>query len=252
VSRFFLLVLLAATLLAQDNYEIQVYPAELVDPHATMVELHSNFTVDGYKQNIDGVRPTNHAEHETVEITHGFNDWYETGAYVFTSARSGDGLDWVGCHLRPRIRAPQEWKWPVGVSLSTEFGYVRPAFSADTWTIEVRPIVDQKAGPWYWAFNPTLDRSVRGQSVKAGWEFSPNVKLSYDVTRIVSAGFEYYGSLGPVAGFDPLREQQQQLFPAVDLNLSPKWEFNLGVGVGMTHSTDHLIVKMILGYRFKL
>ena len=33
--------------------------------------------------------------------------------------------------------------------------------------------------------------------------------------------------------------------------LGPRWEFNLGVGVGMTPSTDHLLVKMILGYRFE-
>jgi hypothetical protein len=31
--------------------------------------------------------------------------------------------------------------------------------------------------------------------------------------------------------------------------VSPKWEFNFGVGVGVTHGTDHLLVKMILGYR---
>jgi len=58
--------------------------------------------------------------------------------------------------------------------------------------------------------------------------------------------------VGPVAGFDPLREQQQQIFPGIDLNLSPNWEFNIGVGVGVTQGTDHLLVKMILGYRFKL
>jgi hypothetical protein len=39
-------------------------------------------------------------------------------------------------------------------------------------------------------------------------------------------------------------------FPAIDLNLSPKWEVNFGVGVGVTRSTDRLIAKMILGYRF--
>jgi hypothetical protein len=38
----------------------------------------------------------------------------------------------------------------------------------------------------------------------------------------------------------------------IDLNVSPKWEFNFGVGVGLTGSTEHLIVKMILGYRFNL
>jgi hypothetical protein len=70
---------------AQDNYEIQVYGSDLVDPGHTMVELHSNFTIDGSKTIIDGVYPTNHAEHETVEITHGFNDWFECGFYIFTS-----------------------------------------------------------------------------------------------------------------------------------------------------------------------
>ena len=66
----------------------------------------------------------------------------------------------------------------------------------------------------------------------------------------MAGGFEYYSSLGSLAGFDPLKDQQHQLFPVIDLNLSPKWEFNFGVGFGLTSSTDHLIVKMILGYRF--
>jgi hypothetical protein len=34
-----------------------------------------------------------------------------------------------------------------------------------------------------------------------------------------------------------------------DLNVSPKWEFNFGVGVGLTGGTDHLLVKMIIGRR---
>jgi hypothetical protein len=121
--------------------------------------------------------------------------------------QSGQGWQWVGSHIRPRIAIPESWHWPVGVSLSTEIGYQRPLFSSDTWTIEIRPIVG------------------------------------------VSAGLEHYGSLGPVTGFDPLRDQQQ-ILPVIDLNLGPQWEFNLGVGIGMTRSTDHLLVKMILGRRF--
>jgi len=235
---------------AQENYEIQVYGYETVAPGHTMVELHSNFTVEGTKQTVDGVLPTEHAWHETVEITRGFTSWFETGFYIFTSARSGNGWDWVGDHIRPRFRVPESWHWPVGVSLSNEIGYQRRQFSSDTWTWEIRPIIDKKQGRWYWSFNPTVDRSLRGPSVQKGFEFSPNFKAGYDLTKKVTAGFEYYGSLGPITGFDPFRDQQQQLFPTVDLNLSPRWEINCGVGVGMTRSTDHLIVKLILGYRF--
>ncbi len=215
-----------------------------------MVELHSNFTIEGTKQLIDGMLPTIHQLHETLEITHGFTPWFELGYYNFTSAQGGYGYKWVGTHLRPRIAVPESWHWPVGVSLSNEIGYQRPLYSSDTWTWEIRPIVDQKYKRFYWAFNPTFDRSFHGPSVNQGLVFSPNLKVSYDVTKVVAAGIEYYGSVGPVTGFDPLRDQEQQIFPAIDLNLSPKWEFNFGVGVGMTRSTDHLLVKMILGYRF--
>lgn len=234
---------------AQDNYEIQVYGSDTVEPHHTMVELHSNFTIDGSKGFSDGMYPTNHAEHETLEITHGWNSWFETGFYVFTSVKTNQGWQWVGDHIRPRVWIPKKWHG-VGASLSTEFGYQRRIFSPDTWTLEIRPIIDQQVGRWYWSFNPTLDRSFHGQGVSQGVVFSPNFKIGYDFTKKINAGLEYYGSLGPITGFDPIAEQQQQIVPAMDLNISPKWEINFGLGVGVTRSTDHLIAKMILGYRF--
>lgn len=244
------LIFLAIPAAAQDNYEIQVYSYETVEPGHTMVELHSNFTIEGSKQRVNGLYPTDHAFHETIEITHGFTDWFETGFYIFTSARSGQGWQWVGDHIRPRFRVPEKWHWPVGVSLSNEIGYQRRQFSEDTWTWEMRPIVDQKLGRWYWSLNPTFDRSFHGPGVSQGMVFSPNFKFSYDFTPKISGGLEYYGSVGPVTGFDPVSQQQHQIFPSVDLNLAPQWEINFGLGVGVTRSTDHLIAKMILGYRF--
>jgi outer membrane putative beta-barrel porin/alpha-amylase len=242
----------AATLniAAQDNYEIQVYGYDTVAPAHTMVELHSNFTVDGSRTVVDGVQPTNHAEHETVEITQGFTGWFETGFYIFTTIQPDSGWQWVGDHIRPRFRVPESWHWPVGVSLSNEIGYQRRSYSADTWTWEIRPIVDRKLGHWYLSFNPTLDRSWHGESVHKGVEFSPNAKVSFDFTKRIAGGLEYYASYGPVTGFDPLREQQQQIVPAIDIDFGPQWEFNFGVGVGMTKATDHLLVKCIVGRRF--
>jgi len=235
---------------AQDNYEIQVYGSETVDPGATMVELHSNYTFEGSKTKEGSVVPTNHALHETVEITHGWTPWFETGFYIFTSAGAGNGWEWVGDHIRPRVRVPEKWHWPVGVSLSSEFGWVRPKYAGDTWTLEIRPIIDKKIGKTYLSFNPTVDRSFAGVSEKQGFEFSPNFKYSYDVVPQVSLGVEYYGELGPINNFDPIAEQEQQIMPAIDLNVSPKWELNFGLGVGVTRSTDHMLFKFILGRRF--
>lgn len=243
-------------LLAQGNYEIQVYGSETVAPHNTIVELHSNFTfmgtkpVAGSKLAADGTVPTEHALHETLEVTHGFTSWFEIGSYLFTGFQPQNGYQFVGSHIRPRVRAPESWHLPVGLSLSTEIGYQRPIFSPDTWTCEIRPIIDQKINRWYWAFNPALEKSLHGPSRDLAWEFVPNAQVTYDFTKKVTGALEYYGSLGPIAGFDPISEQQHFIVPAVDLNLLPRWEFNFGVGVGVTRATDHIIVKMILGRRF--
>ena len=182
-------LLLPTTARAQGNYEIQVYGADTVEPKNLMVELHSNFTPEGQKNTIDGVYPTNHQEHETIELP-------------------------------------------------------------DTWTWELRPIVDKTVGRWYFAVNPALERTWHGPDVAQGLGFAPGAKIGFDINKQVNVGFEYYADYGRLGDFDKLHEQQQQIFAVTDLNVSPKWEINIGVGVGPTAATDHLIVKGILGRRF--
>ncbi|HVW12492.1 MAG TPA: hypothetical protein VHB54_01645 [Mucilaginibacter sp.] len=246
----FLFSLISVCLHAQDNYEIQVYGSETVDSGRTMLELHSNFTLSGSKTIEDGQLPTNHVDHETIEITHGWTPWFETGFYIFNSIGDEGRTAYVGSHIRPRVAVPESWHWPVGVSLSAEFGFQKPQFSANTCTLEIRPIIDKKWGGWYVALNPTLDQSFAGPDQHRGMIFSPNVKVSYDISKVVAIGPEYYGSTGPFFHYDAWGLQQQQLFMATDLNWDPKWEFNAGFGYGFTTSTDKAIFKVILGRRF--
>ena len=91
---------------AQGNFEIQVYGAETVEPGRTMIELHSNVTVLGTTRTIDGVRPTRRAWHETFEVAQGFTPWFETALYLFTSGQPDQGWEFVGTHVRPRVRIP--------------------------------------------------------------------------------------------------------------------------------------------------
>ena len=234
---------------AQGNYEIQVYASDTVPAHNLMVEVHSNFTAVG-QRGAPGLAATNHAEHETLELTEGVNAWSELGFYVFTDEQSGQGVQWVGDHLRPRVRAPERWHWPLGASLSTEVGYQRALFSPDTWTWEIRPILDKQVGPWYFAVNPALERTFHGPDVSKGLDFAPAAQISYDFTKKVTGTIEYYGDFGDIRDVSSLHDQQLQIFPAIDLNLSPQWEFNFGVGIGPTAATDRWIIKAILGRRF--
>lgn len=236
---------------AQDNYEIQVYGSETVASKATMVELHSNYTFDGQTIEQNGVLPTHHVFHETVEITHGWNSWFETGFYFFNTIGNDQRTSYVGSHIRPRIAVPKAYKLPVGLSLSAEFGYQKLQYSEDDWTLEIRPIIDKQIGNLYLSFNPTFDKSFHGLNQHNGFDFSPNFKASYNITKEIAIGPEYYGALGKLNNFDPYEMQQQQLFAVADLNVSEKWEINFGYGWGFTNSTDNGILKLIVGYRFQ-
>jgi len=250
VSASALIFAAASKLAAQENYEIQVYGSETIPRGVTMFELHSNYTINGRRVvSPVGELPTYHALHETVEITHGWNSWSELGFYWFMSKPNGQGLQWVGTHLRPRVRVPESWGWPVGVSISQEFGYARSRFSADTWTYELRPIIDKDVGPFYVSLNPTLEKSLRGPGSSTPFEFTPNVNVGYDLTKKINLAVEYYGATGTITHIEPVADQEHLVFAAVNLDFGPQWEFNLGYGKALTGAGDQKIVKMIFGRR---
>ena len=107
-----------------------------------------------------------------------------TRLYVFTSTDARAGWQWVGNYIRPRVALPESWKRRVGLSLSTEISYQSTVYSPDTWTIEIRPIVDKAIGRQYLCFNATIDRSFPRPSVPQGVTLFPNVKVGYDVTKV--------------------------------------------------------------------
>jgi len=61
---------------------------------------------------------------------------------------------------------------------------------------------------------------------------------------------EWYADYGAIGDIASVHNHQQQVFVVTDLNVSPVWEINIGIGIGATSATDHLIAKAILGRRF--
>ncbi len=246
-----LLALLPFASTAQDNYEIQVYSSETTEKGVTMLELHSNFTFDGSKTLVNDVLPTNHIFHETIEITHGFTNWFEVGFYFFNALGDNQRSNYVGSHIRPRLAAPEKWKLPIGLSLSAECGFQSLQYCEDDLTMEIRPIIDKKFKNLYISFNPTFDKSLHGLNQNSGFVFSPDFKIDYEIKKIIAPGLEYYGSVGPINHFDAFEEQQHQLFLAFDILCMEKWELNFGYGISLTNAADNSIFKIILGRKFK-
>lgn len=235
-------------LLAQDNYEIQVYGSPTQKKGTAIFELHSNFTFGGEKNIIDGLVPTYHALHETLEITHGVSENFEIGFYLFTNYISNYGYKLIGTHIRPRIKVPDKWHWPVGASLSTEIGFQSRQYATDTWSLEIRPIIDKQFDKFYIAFNPTLGVGLKGNNDHTP-SFEPNVKTSFSFFDKVALGLEYYGSLGQLNHIPAPELQSHALFVVADLNIDPRWEVNIGPGWGLTSVTDPFVFKILVGRR---
>ena len=244
---FFILLFFGVN--AQDNYEIQVYGAQTQAKNSTIFELHSNYTFNGQTQVDKGVYPSNHSLHETLEITQGITDNFELGFYLFTNYTQGHGYQVVGTHIRPRIMAPAKWNLPVGLSLSAEIGYQKPAYASESWNIELRPIIDKQWDKLYVSFNPTFGISLKSQYDNSVPVFEPNIKVGYGFFKKLSMGIEYYGSMGAVNSFDKLPQQNHALFAAIDMQGNPLWEFNEGAGFGLTPATDGFVFKIIVGRR---
>jgi len=108
--------------------------------------------------------------------------------------------------------APDTWKLPVGLSLSTEIGFQKAAFSANTWSIEVRPIIDKQWHKWYLSFNPTVGISLKSHYNSSTPTFEPNLQVSYALFNNTGLGIECYGDLGYVNSLEKFPDQSDAIF----------------------------------------
>lgn len=237
-----LILFSTARLSAQEAYEIQVYGSATMAPRTTIFELHSNISPYGPRSEKTGY---SHPDHETLEITTGVTNNFEIGVYLFNRVNAGK-FEYIGSHIRPRVKAPDEWKWTWGASLSGEFGFVKdPATQQTTWDYEIRPIVDRTIGKNYISINPSFEGAVATQE----FAFAPNIKYSYLVSPKCALGVEYYGSFGKPFRWDAYDIQTHQFYAVSDLFLDPRYEVIFGLGRGITASSDRWNIRLILGRR---
>jgi hypothetical protein len=248
----FLLSLAAAPALrAQDPFEIQVYEYETVARGKWELETHLNDTVRGTTARTGTVAPTESQFHTTFELTRGMTDHFELAGYLLLSSRPGAALEIAGAHVRPRVRVPKEWDWPVDVSLSCEVGWSASAYEEDSWGLELRPILEKKLGRWQIDLNPTVTHALKGPGTGDGWQLEPAARVAYALSPELLVGLEYYASLGPVAHWLPKSEQVHMLYPAADVQLSKAAVLNVGAGWKLTEAGSGFVVKARVGIEFE-
>lgn len=250
IWRVLVLLSFCAFARAQDIFEIQVYEYKTTPKNTWNLETHLNHMTVGAKQSEGRAAPTDNVVHLTWELTRGITENFEIAGYLMSAQRPGGGYEFAGWRVRPRVRAPEAWRWPVDVSLSFEVAFPRPQYDNNTVTLEIRPIIEKTLDRWRLSFNPVVGRALKGP--ESEFDFEPGAKVAYFLRGKdrLNVGMEYYGSIGPLTGFAPAAEQVHLLFPSADIYFSGKLMLNLGVGFGVTHAGERLILKSRLGWRF--
>ncbi len=242
-----LFLVLSSAAFSQADNEIQVYASPTIPKKNTIVELHSNYTFKGVK----GMAMPRSARwvFETLEITTGLANNFELGFYTFTGFNPNGGYEYLGSQIRPRITLPKKYNWPVGASLSVEFGFYRnDVQSPYYWQGEIRPVLDKTISNWYFSFNPSVSFVLTGANKQ--WGIAPQFKTVYTIQQKFGLGFEYYGGLGTFSQISPLQQQEHLIGPVFDLYTDPKWELNTGFLFGLTEGSNQRIFKLLLGRRF--
>ena len=234
---------------AIDFYEIQIYPTGTEPVGHLSLELHSNTvsTATG----VDARSALNpYQVHETLEATYGVWNFLEVGQYLCTAKLSEGHYEYAGARTKVHFRLPFTDEWPIQAGGNVELDYMRRAAEENPLTFELRPILQGSYARFTLIGNFAFEKPFSGPATHRGVQFSPSGSLTYELSKWITPAVEYYGDMGPLQVIPGVQRQQHFIVPAANLHLLPQLELNLGVGIGLTRTSNGLFLKSIVGWTF--
>jgi hypothetical protein len=239
-----LVALGARPALALDAFEIQVYDGTANQAGEAGLELHLNDVVRGETRATPPELAPNHQAHFTLEPSYGLTSFWELGGYLQTALLADGTFELAGAKARSKVVTTPGWSATSRLGFNLEVSGVRSRYEAGRWGLELRPIGARDFGRLSVAVNPIVGFSLTGGPTT----FEPAAQALFVFPGVASLGFEYYGDLGSVTAFAPAREQKHYVFEVANLLRLPHVEVNVGVGEGLTATSNAFVAKLILGY----
>lgn len=226
--------------------EIQVYNAAIAAPGQFAIQQHYNYVALGQKDApFPGGFPSNRSLNGTPEFAYGLTDWWEVGLYLPFAVQDDRFLS-DAVKLRTLFVTPQADKRTFFYGMNFEFGLTTPPFSQSRFEVEIRPIFGYRKDGWEFIVNPIVDASFGRLGTL---DFAPAARVARLFDHDVALGLEYYADFGQIGNFGKLADQQHTLFAVTDFKIG-EFDVDLGVGAGLTRSSDHLVAKTIISYAF--
>jgi hypothetical protein len=243
------LIAFARSARAIDFYEIQIYPVETTPQGHLTLELHSNSVTTATGQAAhEALNP--YQLHETLEATYGLLPWLEVGQYLCTAKLNNGQYEYAGARTKVHFGVPQSENWPLEVGANVELDYMRRAAEENPLGLEIRPIAEKKLGRLTLIGNFAFEKPFNGPGTHDGVQFDPSGQISYKLLGWLTPAVEYYGDMGPISPLAGVQRQQHFIVPALNFDFIPELELNLGVGVGLTRTSNGLFLKSIVGWTF--
>lgn len=226
--------------------EIQVYNAGIAAPGQLTIQQHLNYVALGLKQpSFSGALVSNGSINGTPEFAYGLTDWWEVGLYLPFAIQDQQFLS-DSVKLRTLFVSPHADQRNLFYGVNFELSNTTPKFAQTRFGLEIRPIIGIRNTDWEFIVNPIVDIGF-GKYGQA--DFTPAVRLARKIDKDLFIGLEYYADFGEIGHFGRLPDQQHTLFAVTDFKFG-ELNVNLGLGYGLTPSTDRFVVKTIVGYAF--
>jgi hypothetical protein len=222
--------------------EIKVFTDELANDGERTLETHVN------KASRPGSRDENRQNPFRLmpEYSYGIRRNWEFSLQL-PAAFNNDRGDLEGYRVELQYVAPHNEEVGFYWGINFELARIARLGESPFWNIEVIPILGYRADRWHFVANPGIERPVSGTSKSIAVQ--PAAKIAYRAFERNSFGLEYYVDAGPLRHLSPRRDQSRVLYVAWDGKIG-KSDVNIGVGRGLTDSSDRWVFKTIYEFSF--
>jgi len=222
--------------------EIKIFTDELAAPGEHTLETHVN------KASRPGPRQSDERTPLQVmpEYSYGFSENWELSLQLPASF-SADGSRLEGYRAEFQYVAPHDEDAGFYWGVNFELGRIERRAERASTELELIPILGYRRDRWHFVANPGLGKTVAGASGPV--VFQPAAKLAYRIRGKNYFGFECYADLGPLRDRLSRDDQSRVLYVAWDRKAG-KSAINLGLGRGLTDSSDRWVLKMLYEIEF--
>lgn len=238
---------------ALNFFELEVYPATTEGQGVHEVSNLTSFVANGRRPTEEETEGEDTRRHRLLrssfEYEYGLTDRINVAAYVDLEKPNGDDVRYAGVRFRARGGLWDKGQYPV--DLGWYFEAEVPKRGESDLELEFRPLVSRDFGRFSLDLNPSFELPTVAEERRT-LEFNYAARVYYRLSRDFQPGIEFYGDAGQIRRFDPAREQEHYVLPALYGRLFRGFKFAAGPAFGLTRGSDPVLLKLQVEYEFTL